>query len=83
MTCNLLNSNHVVVVIYQGHLVLKITDIMLEALFGLHLDSEEVITVLFRLSRGSVLVVKRLASPLQSSGASASRESRTSRRRCL
>jgi len=38
------SGNHVIIaVIHQGHLALKITDVIFEALSGLHLDREEVI----------------------------------------
>ena len=39
------DSHIVIAVIYQGHLVLK-TDVMFEALSGLHLDCEKVVNVL-------------------------------------
>ena len=38
---------HVVIaVIHQSHLALKITDILFEALFGIHLECEEVVALL-------------------------------------
>jgi len=38
--------NIFIAVIYQSHLALEITNVMLEALYGLHLDGEEVVVVL-------------------------------------
>jgi len=55
------SDNHIIiVVIHQGHLALKITDVMFEALSRLHLDREEVIVVLLKLLSGSVLVIESL-----------------------
>jgi len=53
-------SHVIVAVTHQGHLALKITDIVLESLSRLHLDYEEVIIVFLQLSSGSVLVVEGL-----------------------
>jgi len=54
------NGNHVTIaVIHQCHLALKITVVMFESLFGLHLDREEVI-VLLELLLGSVLMIEDL-----------------------
>ena len=50
-------SHVIVAVIHQAHLVLKVTDVMFEALSGFHLDREEVIAFLLQLSSGSVLVI--------------------------
>jgi len=53
------NTNHiVVVVIHQGHIALEITDMVFEALYGLHLDREKVVVVLLKLPSGSVLVIE-------------------------
>ena len=52
------NDNHVIIIILQGHLSLEITDVMFEALSGLHFDCEEVIAVLLKLPSGRVLVIK-------------------------
>ena len=52
------------VVIYLSHLALDITNVMLEALLGFHLDGEEVIDVLLEFVSGNELIVKKLASPL-------------------
>ena len=49
------NSHVIIAVIHLSHLALKITDIMFEALSGLHLDHEEVINVLLELPLESVL----------------------------
>jgi len=49
VTCSPLTrsrSQVVIAVMDQGYLALKITDVVLEILHGLHLDSEEVIVVL-------------------------------------
>ena len=52
------SENHIVIaVIHQGHLTLKITDVMFEALSGLHLDRDKVIIVILKLLSGSVLVI--------------------------
>ena len=51
-------NNHVIIIILQGHLSLEITNIMFEALSGLHFDCEEVIAVLLKLPSGGVLVIK-------------------------
>ena len=50
------SSHVIIVVIYQGHMALEITDIVLEALSRLH---EEVIVAL-QFSSGSILVVEGL-----------------------
>ena len=52
-------SHIVIAVIYQGHLVLKITDVMFEASSGLHLYCEVFDVILKFLSR-SVLVIEGL-----------------------
>jgi len=55
------SDNHVVIeVIHQGHLALKITNKIFEALSRLYLDCEEVIVILLRPSSGSVLVIESL-----------------------
>ena len=55
------SGSHVIIaVIHQGHLALEITDEMFEALFGLHLDREEVIVLLLKLPLGIILVIKCL-----------------------
>ena len=55
------NGSYVVIaVIYQGHLALEITNVMFEALFGLHLDRKKVIAVLLKLLSRSVLVIESL-----------------------
>ena len=54
------DSYILIAVIYQGHFTLEVNDIVLEAIFGLHLDNEEVIVVLPKLMPRSVLVVKDL-----------------------
>ena len=54
-------GKHVVIaVIHQGHLALKIIDVMFEALFGFHLDHEEVIVILLKLPSESILVIESL-----------------------
>jgi len=55
------NDSHIIIeVIHQGHLTLKITDEIFEALSGLHLDYEEVIVILLRPPSESVLVIESL-----------------------
>ena len=50
------HCNVFVAVIYQSHLTLEITDVVLKALLGLHLDGEEVITVLLEFMSGYKLI---------------------------
>ena len=53
------SGNHVIVaIIHQGHMVLKITDVMFEALSGLHLHHGEVIVL--KLLSGSILVIESM-----------------------
>jgi len=62
------NDSHVIAVaIHQGHLTLKITDVIFEALSELHLDHEEVIAVLFKLMSGSVLVIENVLHLIEAS----------------
>jgi len=51
-------SHIVIAVLHQGPLALKITDVMVKPLFGLHLDHKEIIVVLPKLLLGSVLVIE-------------------------
>jgi len=53
-------SHSAIAIIHQGHLALEITDVMSEALFGLHFNCKEVIDVLLKLPSGSVLVIEDL-----------------------
>jgi len=66
-------------VIYQSHLALDITDIVLEALPRLHLDGEEVIVVLLEFVMGSKLIIEGLPHLLEVSKRVA--QNRISRRR--
>ena len=50
------SSHVVIVVIHKGHLALEITDIVLEALSGLHFDCEEMIVVPLKFPPGGELV---------------------------
>ena len=43
---------------YLSHLALKITDVVLEVLLGLHLDSEEMIVVLLKFASISELIIE-------------------------
>ena len=54
------DSYILIAVIYQGHLTLKVIDIVFDALIGLHLDCEEVIVVLLKLKTRGILVVEGL-----------------------
>ena len=54
--CNFIHI--VIVVIHKGHLALKITHVMFEALSKLYLNHDEVIVVILKLLSGSVLVIK-------------------------
>ena len=56
-------SHIIIAVIHQDQLMLEITDIMFEALSGLHLHRKEVIIVLLKLSLGSILVIEGLLHP--------------------
>ena len=49
-----------IAIICQGHLTLKVIDIVFDALIGLHLDREEVIVVLLKLKTRGKLVVEGL-----------------------
>jgi len=59
-------SHVIIVVIYQSHLDLEITDILLEALPMLHFEGEKMVAVLLELSTGSVLVVEGMLHLLES-----------------
>ena len=74
------DSYILVAVIYQSHLTLKVIDIMVKALFELHLDREEVIVVLLKLMMQSVLAVEYMPHLFEVSEC-ASGESRTNRKR--
>jgi len=52
--------NVFIAVIYLSHLSLKITDVVLEILLGLHLDGEVVIVVLLEFMLGSELIIEGL-----------------------
>ena len=54
------HRNVFVAFIYQSHLALEITDVMLDALLELHLDGEKVIVVLFEFASGCELIVEGL-----------------------
>ena len=55
------SDGHVIItVIYQSHLTLEITDMLLETLPGLYIDSKEVIAILPQLPSGSIFVVEDL-----------------------
>jgi len=45
-------------VVYQGHLALEVVDVVLQALPGLHLNREEMVTVPLKFSPRSKLVVE-------------------------
>ena len=60
-------SHIVIIVIHQSHLVMKITDILLENLPRLHFDGEEVVAF-FLAHVGKRIGGRMLVSPPQSSG---------------
>ena len=49
-----------IAVMHQCYLALKITNIVFEAISGLHLDCEEVVVILLELPSGSILVIESL-----------------------
>ena len=54
------HHNIFIAVIYQSHLALLITDVVLEALSGHHLDGEEVVAIHLEFTSGHELIAERL-----------------------
>ena len=53
------NDSHVVIaIIHQRHLALEVTDVIIEALSGLHLDRGKVIDVILKLQSRSIFVIE-------------------------